>query len=554
MPTVELDLGLLEDAAEKFGLVMARGDALRSIAAYGQGSALLALAKRDVNDGKHGYAFQLLRRGVRGLQGSWSDDEEKPRCSLKLLGDLYSFGAMLPPEVFIEDLESKAGDISMRDLLLRSQLSFVGSGEDAYAAAERNLLKSDGEDDVLVRAALLCDLGSNLLLQAHILTYSHSHEEGGRSIEEVATMVKEVRDRYDRSADAFQRAIDAEPTYSPAWCGLGCARCFVEPLLAQHSFGVSLKIENSFADSLANLAFLYASHGEAAASDVMLDALTQAADSPMMWIGRAILLENNALREDPGTTDALISQSADSYRAALQVLKHPVALLGLSLTSCLEAENEGYLSPFESLSREVSRMEGSACVAEYRGITSGTETSFSPEVFSVRTDPNSPSESLFVTELTQARQIVHHPEDCNLWLHMAKSLAQEIYAVSESKNWKLVRQTVEAAALACDKAASLLLHQAMQPILIKPPRQEMTDANEPVSLKRAGSSQGPVPQIVSAENVSEALSLSYWTHKVKRESEKDPKEGQRETFDLAVQRSLWLCPDNSFARRAVSNF
>eukprot|EP00544_Gedaniella_sp_CCMP2646_P008712 CAMPEP_0202483988 /NCGR_PEP_ID=MMETSP1361-20130828/3135_1 /ASSEMBLY_ACC=CAM_ASM_000849 /TAXON_ID=210615 /ORGANISM="Staurosira complex sp., Strain CCMP2646" /LENGTH=73 /DNA_ID=CAMNT_0049112459 /DNA_START=37 /DNA_END=254 /DNA_ORIENTATION=+ len=65
--------------------------------------------------------------------------------ALPLLGLLYSFGALLPPDVFVEDVDdgSHVGDQSM----LKAQALFVANGEKAFRDAIDSLIASD-EDEI----------------------------------------------------------------------------------------------------------------------------------------------------------------------------------------------------------------------------------------------------------------------------------------------------------------------------------------------------------------------------------------------------------------------
>lgn len=67
--------------------------------------------------------------------------------------------------------------------------------------------------------------------------------------------------------------------------------------------------------------------------------LTQVADSPLMWINRAFILEQKS-RDCSGATAIaddlkMVFEASDAYRAALQVTKQPDALIGLAVTGML---------------------------------------------------------------------------------------------------------------------------------------------------------------------------------------------------------------------------
>ena len=109
-----------------------------------------------------------------------------------------------------------------------------------------------------------------------------------------------------------------------------------------------MQIDKTIADGWSSLGLIYADLNAASPASETLDALTQVADSPFMWIGRALLLEH----DEAGNVqeqESNLSRASDAYRAALQVANHPEALLGLSVTArrlglsnIMEAQNEVY--------------------------------------------------------------------------------------------------------------------------------------------------------------------------------------------------------------------
>jgi hypothetical protein len=121
---------------------------------------------------------------------------------------------------------------------------------------------------------------------------------------------------------------------------------------------------------------LYAEKEANAQSAEMLDGLTQVADSPLMSICRALLLERD-VQLDCSPCKPLISRAADAYRAALQVVKHPSALLGLSITcratvSTIPVGNEEKTSMYDSISSDLARRDSYGYMSEYVGLSSRT--------------------------------------------------------------------------------------------------------------------------------------------------------------------------------------
>jgi hypothetical protein len=300
---VELELGLLEDAAEKYKLALAgaSGDEI-VLLAYGLATTLILMAKRDHQDGKSGAAYEHLLAAIDSCALITPGDSFA--CVNKLLGDLYSYGREIPQDVFLcsdEDAEN-----------LPAKLAFIAQGEACY----RKALASSVSDET--KASLLADIGTNLLLRAQLVEFHELKGLWGNRIDKTASL-------YSEAATSFRSAIEVTPDLAAAWCGLACSLVRVDPLLAQHAFIRSLQLDNKAPDTYANLSFLYTKFRRFDASSFVCDALTEVADTPAMWINRALVLE------DQNGSPSAKQQAADAYKAALQVSKTPDALLGLAI-------------------------------------------------------------------------------------------------------------------------------------------------------------------------------------------------------------------------------
>lgn len=586
---MELELGLFDEAAEKFTRVLDREESSsHAIAAYGQGIALLSVAQRDNQDGKAGSAFANIKQAIDGFESA----SNAFGCTRKLLGDLYSFGAVLPPDAF---LDMNAEEKTSTEEMLKAQLSFICKGEDAYRSAVDCQIASDEEELAILRASVISDIGANLLLQAQLFSVLHSMGSGSDS---------DMKDCYDRASKEFRNSIDVNPFHAPAWCGLGCAVAANDPLLAQHAFCRCLELDKMFPDAYANVGFLYTSHESYNASESVMDALTQVADTPMMWMNRAFMLERGASKnltlENGSEAQTKISRAADAYRAALQVMKHPSAMLGLSLTCRVAPATESVKNEQAlRLSRSMRRKESSAHMDEYLGTTcssnhavllfagvmalekgSENETAWSSAL--IEEGKESIGKALTVTGLdatldigsmreciqseqhytekeeakssqpfdsstSLARQIVHEPNRADLWLLWAKELAQS-KAPPQPLSSKSKRP-LDPAMAAAKRASDMLTRQIVQPSL-----------------------QGKLSASVDAQMASEALSLVFWLRQIEpeEEEEKAPKNSDNDAaeeeqddeveeeeavpedkspFDL--QRSLLMCPNNKLARQAL---
>uniref|UniRef100_A0A7S0GD35 Uncharacterized protein n=2 Tax=Proboscia inermis TaxID=420281 RepID=A0A7S0GD35_9STRA len=321
------------------------------MAAYGRASCLLAFAKRSAAEGKSGLAYNELLQGIScildnlvseeiNLDGSLLSYSSEFGCALKLLGDLFSLGAILPPDVFKPNRETFCSQKEsivkneVRNNLYDEQIAFVAKGEAAYETSS-SLISAQllGDEERIATAAIACDLGTNHLLQARLLSSSFTEGSGGLTQTSLNDMSKisEIEDKLKKSSNSFRAAISANEVVAPAWCGLGCALSGTDPLLAQHCFSRSIELDGTFPDAWANLGLLYAERGAQVACDLALDGLTQVADTPLMWICRGLILETkSSVMSEAHDSDFL--KAADAYRAALQVSNHPSALLGLALT------------------------------------------------------------------------------------------------------------------------------------------------------------------------------------------------------------------------------
>jgi hypothetical protein len=269
---VELELGLFDDAANNFFRVLERQEGpTQSIAAYGQGVALLSIAQRDAQDGKAGAALAHVQRAIESCLVSSS---ELYGCTRKLLGDIYSFGANLPPSVFQDEHDSEER-LSEKDHV-RAQVKFIAKGEDAYRSAAEMQVAMDDNELRVVRASIICDAGVNILLQAQCLSILYGGICGSDCA--VSEGNQELQDCLNRAAQEFRVAIETSPLHAPAWCGLGCAVVASDPLLAQHAFTRCMQLDKLFPDAYANIGFLYVSHHAFKPSESVMDSLTQVSD------------------------------------------------------------------------------------------------------------------------------------------------------------------------------------------------------------------------------------------------------------------------------------
>jgi len=98
-------------------------------------------------------------------------------------------------------------------------------------------------------------------------------------------------------------------------------------------------------------------------------------DTPLMWIGRGLLLEktSRAWHDSPASREGCLTRASDAYRASLQIMQHPAALLGLSLT-CRRADADVQTSNdqlYSSLADHSSKIESRISMTLHQSSTRG---------------------------------------------------------------------------------------------------------------------------------------------------------------------------------------
>ena len=326
---VELELGLLDECMDKFNMVLDADDVNTQYnAAFGLASCMLLSARRKAEEGKSGDALACLQKGIKSLsslmQGDGKTSEVTFYCAFKLLGDLHNAGSILPPSVFNGT---------------KQKTSFIEKGEDAYkeiVKSVENRPTSVGDEEegiVSILTKAYSDIGINILLRARILG-EMLHEGSGLESSTILHIAKEenIGNLLDLAIGYFMKSIETNQSSPLAWCGLGCSLVSTDPLLAQHAFVRALELDKASEDAWANMSLLHLNYGKIVSSEEAVDALTQVADTPLMWISRGLLLEKAASKVTAGDSDSFIYKAADAYRASLQISRHHAALLGLSLT------------------------------------------------------------------------------------------------------------------------------------------------------------------------------------------------------------------------------
>jgi tetratricopeptide (TPR) repeat protein len=371
---VELELGMFEDAVQHCNeaLLLTMDHQLQKLASFVKGKAILSISRQDIQEGKYGSCLSNIKSGLE-FQGDSC-------CELKLLGDLCSVSEALPPYVFVDDfLPSGIKEFEYgTSAEVKRKLSLLATGASSYAKA-LELVKegcADDHEQSFLVAAAATDLGSNLLAQARTISQALGDGSGGGSLTSIPDLARQhgqLQSIINKAINAFLCAIDASPSDSHGWCGLGCAIAATgDPLKAQHSFSRALQLDKANAEAWSNIGFLFTDFDLREKGSEILDALTQAEDTPFMWICRGFLFEkaSGVWQGQVSLREGNLAKAADSYRAALQLFQHHSALLGLSLT-CRRNNLESLGASdavYSMLASESSRTESLLSVAVHQNI------------------------------------------------------------------------------------------------------------------------------------------------------------------------------------------
>ena len=140
-------------------------------------------------------------------------------------------------------------------------------------------------------------------------------------------------------------------------------------------------------------------------------------------------------------------------------------------------------------------------------------------------ETKAPPRDFFHADTSLSRQLIHDPENGKHWLDLAKQIASELVSIQGVSKRRLVREIVESAIVAANKAASILVRQSASASLFG----------------------------TCSDDVAEALVLSYWVgstgHGLLHKDEKMPLVTITQ-YDL--QRAIMMCPDNMFVRGAMA--
>ncbi|CAM9753532.1 unnamed protein product, partial [Laminaria digitata] len=326
--TIQRQIGQVDEAVQSFTDAL-QLDPKSGLALEGAGEAYLAQAHARTSEGLYTAAVTALRLGSDVTRrflaadgsgrggGRGGRGVESKACALKLLGDLHTYGHKLPPMSFEGEGARERGGVRQRgspeaaeaDLDLAKQgaknrLEFVGRGAAAYqrlvqllgasAGADGSQVQSASEAVEMSPASALYDLGLNYLLRARLLC-ADSGEGSGLWAQDVHEQLPGVEDLARPAEQAFKQSIEAEPSHSDAWNGLGVVSR--DPLVRQHCFVRAVQLEHN-PSAWANLGMLYLRWGLDGQAYGSFGGLQAVTDHPTMWVGLGLLKEKEACGPD----------------------------------------------------------------------------------------------------------------------------------------------------------------------------------------------------------------------------------------------------------------
>lgn len=454
--TAEMEMGLMEDANERFDKASMEISGSRSLASlFGKGLTAFMMGRRDLQDGKAGVALDHIMTAI----SSCIPFAKESSSLSKLIGDMHTFLGAFPADLFDETVDPAATSDCFD-----TQMQLVARGGDFYSSALDKMQSSaDQEDNAELEARIVCDGAVNLLLQAQL-----SADRQGLSGDKCNSDTK-VLETFHLARDRFLEALRVDPLNPFAWCGLGCS-LVDDPMKAQHAFSRAIGLDSAMPDSYANLGWLYLGWQQFDKGAEMCDVLTQVADTPMTWISRAYQLEKGTL-DNESKESFEIEHISDAYRAALQMQKDPFSLLGLAASFRVSAETSKSCEPIE--------WENHTLVGEYQSITSSTppDDIVIPS-YDLKADESGTTVRESATGIKRA--IIAEPDRGDAWLSLSKNI---LIGVSG----EIDENSSESAKAAARRASALLLGK-------------LTDSSS--SLGTCG--------VVDARDLSDSLALENW--------------------------------------------
>lgn len=325
-------------------------------------------------------------------------------------------------------------------------------------------------------------------------------------------------------------------------------------------------------DGYANVGFLYTTLQAFDASEETMNALTQVADTPMMWINRAFMLEQKAmadLKDDSSKSSQRVRQAADAYRAALQVLKQPDAMIGLAVTNRVISDGKEMKDTLSnSLDYGIKRKESLVLMTEFLeasphfreaasmlcGVMS-LEQATMHKRFGWSDEILERGQIMAKTALAQKKQIlssldIESVEKC--LTNVSDSLGKEKSGSSLSLDSFIQKKILIEPSrpdlwLALAKELVACLDQSSPFYKIDSAFQAAKRALDMLSetLTYPHRIDGQIASFVSSEMVSESLGLVHCLE--------DLKETDTVAVDASfdLQRSLMMCPNNILSREAL---
>ncbi|KAG8910291.1 Superkiller protein 3, partial [Tulasnella sp. 408] len=314
-----------------------KGDALRRVYQFDQAieyfrsvlaikhddpGARIALAGTSLDLGKAqrlsgyiGRAEESLQHAVDMALAIITDAPGFKAMAWKIIGDaLYELGRRSSfgrPQSIHQTL------VAVENALPSDIAVDAGKTGHPLANASNELAQGTAEGDSAVALALAAYQARMSLTESSADAHAGAAYDVAVTLKQLAPGVdEELKETFLKDAiDLLKKAVRAEPTNAMYWNALGVLRVFENAKLAQHSFIMSIEVDNKA--TWTNLGLLYLHHEDLElANHAFYRAQTLDPDYSLAWIGQAIVatkndhvLEARALLEHSITLSAAIPEA-----------------------------------------------------------------------------------------------------------------------------------------------------------------------------------------------------------------------------------------------------
>ncbi|KAG8934379.1 Superkiller protein 3 [Tulasnella sp. 417] len=327
-----------------------KGDALRRVYQFDQAieyfrsvlaikpddpGARIALAGTSLDLGKAqrltgyiGRAEESLKHAVDMALAIVIDAPGFKAMAWKIIGDaLYELGRRSSfgrPQSIHQTL------VAVENALPSDVAADAGKTGHPLADASNELAQGTAEGNSAVALALAAYQARISLVESSSDAYAGAAYDVSVALNQLAHSVdEELKETFHKEAiDLLKKAVRAQPTNAMYWNALGVLRAFENLKLAQHSFVMSIEVDNKSPIAWTNLGLLYLYHEDLElANHAFYRAQTLDPDYSLAWVGQAIVAtKNDHVTEARALLEHSITLSAAIPEADLEFASRIFAL------------------------------------------------------------------------------------------------------------------------------------------------------------------------------------------------------------------------------------